>query len=86
MDDRLQQVQYAAARLRDLRTRYGQAVVDFESNIAAAQADLDSQIEHAVDKEGYTVTAISRVAGYKSHAAVRDAKRRVKERNEAEVR
>lgn len=86
MSNRLQQVELAGMKLRDLKARYAKAVVDFENDITAAKLALDDAIVGAAEEPGLTNQAISVAAGYKSRATVRDARRRINERREAEVR
>lgn len=86
MDDRLQQVQFAAKRLRDLKTEYAQAVVDFKRDIANARETLDLSVVLATEDKSGSWDEIAAAAGYTSKHIVRDAKRRMMKRNEAEVR
>lgn len=62
-----------------------EAVLRYAEKTEALNEKLDTQMVTAVEWGGLSRVEVSRVAGYKSHAAVRDAKRRI-EKREAEVR
>lgn len=81
----LELVYEVAREFRATSDAYGEAVIQYERDLARLKEKLDAAVVSAVDWGGEAPTAVARVAGYKSHAAIRDARRRVDARS-TEVR
>ena len=81
--DGLDDVLNVSTILRKTRQEYAETVAQYERDIAAIQENLETVMVLAVDKYGHSASAVARIAGYKSHVSVRDARRRVEARNVA---
>lgn len=61
------------------------AIIQHRLHLVQKREELDTAMVYAVDWGNHPPTEVAMVAGYKSHAAIRDARKRI-EKREAEVR
>lgn len=60
-------------------------IIESQDQMRNLREALDVRMVYAVDWGNHSPTEVAMVAGYKSHAAIRDARKRI-EKREAEVR
>lgn len=81
----LEDVATRSNRIRDYERKLSEAVLSYRTCITNERELLDAEMVAAVDWGHLPPGEVAMVAGYKSHAAIRDARRRI-EKREAEVR
>lgn len=77
----LDEILNVATILNKTRQEYAESMVQFEKDIAALQENLEATMILAVDKYGQSAKVVAKIAGYKNHASIRDARKRVEARN-----
>lgn len=72
-------------RLQKYKLELSEAIVRYQAMIDEEQERLDTAMVYAADWGTYTATEVAMTAGYKSRAAIRDARKRI-EKRESELR
>ena len=81
----LDQVAEISKNIHTVQESLADSIVEHRTHLDQKREELDIAMVAAVDWANHSPTEVAMVAGYKSHAAIRDARKRI-EKREAEVR